>query len=89
MELTVHVVRVFEASLMSACYTMHSGGIQHMSREPMKAVHGAMDESNSWMNAILTFMTNLVTPEEEEEEGIFHIELHSIPNNKVNTLTQA
>lgn len=45
-----------------------------MSREPVKAVHEAMDDSSDWMNAILTFVTNLVTPEEEEEEGTFHIE---------------
>lgn len=50
-----------------------------MTREPVKAVHEALDESSNWMNAILTFMTNLVAPEEEEEEGIFHIEVHSIP----------
>lgn len=50
-----------------------------MSREPVKAVHEAMDDSNNWMNGILTFMTNLLAPEDEEEEGIFYIEsaLHS------------
>lgn len=50
-----------------------------MSREPAKAVQEAMDDSNDWMNSILTFMSNLVSPEEEEEEGIFSIEVHSIP----------
>lgn len=50
-----------------------------MSREPVKAVHEAMDDSTNWMNSIVTFMSNMVTPEEEEEEGIFHIEVHSIP----------
>lgn len=49
-----------------------------MSREPVKAVHEVMDESSNWMNTVLTFVTNLVTPEEEEEEGIFHIEVHAI-----------
>ncbi|XP_046691626.1 triadin-like isoform X2 [Silurus meridionalis] len=44
------------------------GGIQHMSREPVESVHKAMEESGDWMDGILTFMTNLVTPEEEEEE---------------------
>lgn len=57
---------------------MHSGGIQHMSKEPVSSVHEAREESTSWMNAILTFMTNLVSPEEDEEEGILYIEVHSI-----------
>lgn len=50
-----------------------------MGREPVKALHEDVDESTNWMNGILTFMTNLVLPEEEEEEGIFHIDVHSIP----------
>uniref|UniRef100_A0A4W4GKG8 Triadin n=1 Tax=Electrophorus electricus TaxID=8005 RepID=A0A4W4GKG8_ELEEL len=43
------------------------GGIQHMSKDPMKTVDKAMEDSSNWMNAILTFMTNLVAPEEEEQ----------------------
>lgn len=46
------------------------GGIQHISTDPMKAVSDAMDDSTDWLTSILTFMTNLVAPEEEEEEGI-------------------
>ncbi|KAL7871502.1 hypothetical protein SRHO_G00064850 [Serrasalmus rhombeus] len=43
------------------------GGIQHMSKDPVKTMTDTMDETTDWMNAILSFMTNLVAPEEEEE----------------------
>lgn len=56
-----------------------------MSREPVKVVHEAVDDSSDWMNAILTFMTNLVTPEEEEEAGTFHVE--KAPHSTVTELT--
>lgn len=46
------------------------GGIHHISPDPMKAVNEAMDDSTDWITSILTFMTNLVAPEEEEDEGI-------------------
>ncbi len=46
------------------------GGFQHISSDPMKAVNEAMEDSTDWITSILTFMTNLVAPEEEEEEGI-------------------
>jgi len=36
----------------------------------MKAVNEAMDDTTDWITSILTFMTNLVAPEEEEDEGI-------------------
>uniref|UniRef100_A0A8C1M9I0 Triadin n=1 Tax=Cyprinus carpio TaxID=7962 RepID=A0A8C1M9I0_CYPCA len=48
------------------------GGIQHISSDPMKAVNEAMDDSTDWITSILNFMTNLVAPEEEEEEGERH-----------------
>ncbi len=35
----------------------------------MKAVNEAMEDSTDWITSVLTFMTNLVAPEEEEEEG--------------------
>lgn len=46
------------------------GGIHHISPDPMKAVNEAMDDTTDWITSILTFMTNLVAPEEEEDEGI-------------------
>lgn len=53
------------------------GGIQHISPDPMTAVNEAMDDSTDWIMSILTFMTNLVAPEEEEDEGILtHCGLH-------------
>uniref|UniRef100_A0A3B1KES8 Uncharacterized protein n=1 Tax=Astyanax mexicanus TaxID=7994 RepID=A0A3B1KES8_ASTMX len=52
-----------------------SGGMQHISKDPVKAVTDAMEESTDWMSAIMTFMTNLVAPE-EEEEGIRHVDLN-------------
>uniref|UniRef100_A0A3B1KFN8 Uncharacterized protein n=1 Tax=Astyanax mexicanus TaxID=7994 RepID=A0A3B1KFN8_ASTMX len=51
------------------------GGMQHISKDPVKAVTDAMEESTDWMSAIMTFMTNLVAPE-EEEEGIRHVDLN-------------
>lgn len=47
------------------------GGIHHISPDPMKAVNEAMDDTTDWITSILTFMTNLVAPEEEEDEGIW------------------
>ncbi|KAK7151065.1 hypothetical protein R3I93_012107 [Phoxinus phoxinus] len=43
------------------------GGIHHISPDPMKAVNEAMDDTTDWITSILTFMTNLVAPEEEDE----------------------
>ena len=48
-----------------------------MSKDSVKAVTDAMEESTDWMNATLTFMTNLVAPE-EEEEGIFHVDVNAM-----------
>ncbi|XDV41418.1 hypothetical protein PO909_010295 [Leuciscus waleckii] len=35
--------------------------------DPMKAMNEAMDDTTDWITSILTFMTNLVAPEEEDE----------------------
>ncbi|XP_035650186.1 triadin-like isoform X40 [Oncorhynchus keta] len=49
------------------------GSIQHISSDPMKVVNEAVEESTGWGNLLLTFASNLVAPEEEEEiEGELH-----------------
>uniref|UniRef100_A0A8C8GFA3 Triadin n=3 Tax=Oncorhynchus TaxID=8016 RepID=A0A8C8GFA3_ONCTS len=50
------------------------GSIQHISSDPMKVVNEAVEESTGWGNLLLTFASNLVAPEEEEEIEAFHTE---------------
>uniref|UniRef100_A0A4W5RHK5 Triadin n=1 Tax=Hucho hucho TaxID=62062 RepID=A0A4W5RHK5_9TELE len=49
------------------------GSIQHISSDPMKVENEAVEESTGWGNLLLTFASNLVAPEEEEDiEGELH-----------------
>ncbi|XP_051954441.1 triadin-like isoform X2 [Xyrauchen texanus] len=48
------------------------GGIQYIGPDPMKAMNEAMDDSPDWITSMLTFMTNLVAPEEEEDDEALH-----------------
>ncbi|KAI1897480.1 hypothetical protein AGOR_G00083710 [Albula goreensis] len=45
------------------------GGIEEIGSDPMKVVNDAMEESTDWMNAILTFVSDLLAPEEDDDEG--------------------
>ncbi|CDQ57462.1 unnamed protein product [Oncorhynchus mykiss] len=47
--------------------------IQHISSDPMKVVNEAVEESTDWGKLLLTFVSSLVAPEEEEIEA-FHAE---------------
>uniref|UniRef100_A0A8C7LTR4 Triadin n=1 Tax=Oncorhynchus mykiss TaxID=8022 RepID=A0A8C7LTR4_ONCMY len=47
------------------------GSIQHISSDPMKVVNEAVEESTDWGKLLLTFVSSLVAPEEEEIEGYF------------------
>uniref|UniRef100_A0A8C8JG49 Triadin n=1 Tax=Oncorhynchus tshawytscha TaxID=74940 RepID=A0A8C8JG49_ONCTS len=49
------------------------GSIQHISSDPMKVVNEAVEESTDWGKLLLTFVSSLVAPEEEEIEA-FHAE---------------
>ncbi|CAB1340245.1 unnamed protein product [Coregonus sp. 'balchen'] len=50
-----------------------TGSIQHISSDPMKVVNEAVEESTDWGKLLLTFVSSLVAPEEEEIEA-FHTE---------------
>uniref|UniRef100_A0A8C7JAT5 Triadin n=1 Tax=Oncorhynchus kisutch TaxID=8019 RepID=A0A8C7JAT5_ONCKI len=45
------------------------GSIQHISSDPMKVVNEAVEESTDWGKLLLTFVSSLVAPEEEEIEA--------------------
>uniref|UniRef100_A0A3B3SSB1 Triadin n=1 Tax=Paramormyrops kingsleyae TaxID=1676925 RepID=A0A3B3SSB1_9TELE len=46
------------------------GNIHHMGSDPMKSVGKAVEESTSWANGVLAFITDLLSP--DEDEGISH-----------------
>ncbi|XP_036406185.1 triadin-like [Megalops cyprinoides] len=44
------------------------GGIQEIGSDPMKVVNDAVEESTDWMNTFLALVSDLLTPDEEEDE---------------------
>uniref|UniRef100_A0A3B3ST22 Triadin n=1 Tax=Paramormyrops kingsleyae TaxID=1676925 RepID=A0A3B3ST22_9TELE len=43
-----------------------TGNIHHMGSDPMKSVGKAVEESTSWANGVLAFITDLLSPDEDE-----------------------
>uniref|UniRef100_A0A3B3STY8 Triadin n=1 Tax=Paramormyrops kingsleyae TaxID=1676925 RepID=A0A3B3STY8_9TELE len=62
----LRAVRCVCASPQSCCMR----NIHHMGSDPMKSVGKAVEESTSWANGVLAFITDLLSP--DEDEGISH-----------------
>ncbi|XP_062324423.1 triadin-like isoform X3 [Osmerus eperlanus] len=51
------------------------GGVQQVISDPVVVVSDATEDSTDWLNLLMTFVSSLVAPEEEEIEGVHNEEL--------------
>ncbi|KAJ8355936.1 hypothetical protein SKAU_G00187300 [Synaphobranchus kaupii] len=51
------------------------GSIQEIGSDPMKVVNDAVEESSDWMNTVLTFVSDLLAPEEDDYEAVHKEEI--------------
>ncbi|KAJ8396256.1 hypothetical protein AAFF_G00021230 [Aldrovandia affinis] len=50
------------------------GGIQDIGSDPMKVVNDAVEESSDWMNTFMAFVSDLLTPEDDDDDEAVHKE---------------
>ncbi|XP_046891156.1 triadin-like isoform X2 [Hypomesus transpacificus] len=51
------------------------GGVQQVISDPVVVVSDTTEDSPDWLNLLVTFVSSLVAPEEEEIEGVHNEEL--------------